>query len=283
MVTRWVNGGGGNRPTVSRDTGRQSWEELMMGRNRAETSGPICSNHRQGEQQLSHASSNRTQERQAMEAQGLNPLGRQNCVEEQERVHTSIRSSGSMNSTFPPQAQPVDIPSPASKSRPSTILFDLNADPDLEEGEVQQDVSPCGLSLNLALRTVIDQAPNPVQTLSETGDGDTSEGLTDPLREITLEDHQKESMLQFSSDLRCPVGGRGHAGDGTGTETAIIPNRSTVIKRRAGRGLVGVSNKRRRPNSKDESRSQGGTTSSQGPLSISGPPNAGRREARDHK
>lgn len=85
-----------------------------------------------------------------------------------------------MSSPIPPQVQQVELqqvepqqvepPTSPLQSRPSTIVFDLNATPELDEGEVLQDTSPCDLSLSLVVWSDLEPAPN--QTQLPAGDGD---------------------------------------------------------------------------------------------------------------
>lgn len=141
------------------------------------------------------------------ETQGLNPLGNRSCGEDRGRAQSPTLSTGSMSSAIPPQAQQVEPPSSPTKSQSSTILFDLNAAPELEEGEVQQDISPCELSLSLAIRPETDPAPNPIQNPSGTGEGAISEGITHYPRKPTTDKQQQGTVLQISSDPSSPLGG----------------------------------------------------------------------------
>lgn len=144
----------------------------MMGKKYAEPGGSRNSSHgtqRVLQQPLSQASSNQNQGRLIEIDQGPIPAGVPSCGEVRGRAHSPNLTSGSVSMASEPQTMLGDNPNSCSKpnhisaSRPPTIAFDLNAVPELEEGEVQQEeTSLCDLSLSLALGQKVASGPCPL-------------------------------------------------------------------------------------------------------------------------
>lgn len=129
--------------------------------------GPYSKGNTNVDHPHNQATSNHTQPMQnpvardsTEEAQGSYPPGQSRREKDHMQGQTRTQSIGSMSSAIPQQAKNGDHEDTYDKSRPETILLDLNAEPEVEEGEVQQGRDSCDLSLNLMLQ--VPQGPQTV-------------------------------------------------------------------------------------------------------------------------
>lgn len=148
---RWVTIGGNSKTSTTRDPGRKSWKEIMMGEKEESSQGVPRKGYTRPDNPMSQASSNRTI-----------PMPQTKSRDRDEEAHGGVPSAQSKHKEklgeepSPPQSRR-SMNSDNSKvdaTSLKTILFDLNAASDLEEGEVQQEKGSCDLSLNPMLPVI---------------------------------------------------------------------------------------------------------------------------------